>query len=86
MDGKVYLARRMNLLGESRRNSLGEPQGNLLTSGAEPDKLFPFSDTDPVILFILLLIFSHRFSEDTLLTFTLFIQKVVRQNDNHSIT
>ena len=53
MDGKVYLAR--------RRNLLGEPQANLITSGAEPDQFFPFSGTDPIILFILLLNFSRRF-------------------------
>ena len=34
-------------------------QANLITSGAEPDKLYPFSSTDPIILFILLLNVFH---------------------------
>ena len=42
-----------------RRNLLGEPQANLITSVAKPDKFFPFSSTDPIIIFILLLNFSH---------------------------
>ena len=57
MDGKVNLAMRMNLLGELH--------AKLINFEAEPDKLFPFSGTDPIILFILLLNFSHRFSVDT---------------------
>ena len=56
MDGKVYMKRWKNLL--------GEPQANPITSGAEPDKLSPFSSINPIILFILLLNFSHRFSVD----------------------
>ena len=76
MNGKVYLAKRMNLL--------GEPQANLITSGAEPDKL-PFSGTDPIILFILLLDFSNLFSIDTFknyIYYRLFIQKVLCQSYN----
>ena len=49
MDGKVYLAWQR------------EPQVNLITSGAKPDKLSPFSGTDPIILFILLLKFTSDF-------------------------
>ena len=63
MDGKVYLARRMNLL--------GEPHAKLITFVAEPDKRFPFSGSDPVIPFILLLNFSHRISGDTFNNFHL---------------
>ena len=50
---KVYLAR--------QRNLLGEPQANLITSAAEPDKLSPFSGTNPIILLLLLLNFSFDF-------------------------
>ena len=57
MDGKVYLAR--------WRNLFGERQANLITSGTEPDKLFPLSGTNPIILFILLLNFFHQLSIDT---------------------
>ena len=73
MDGNVYLAR--------RRNLLGVPKANLATSGAEPDKRFPFIGTNPIILFILILNFSHRISVDTFKIFIykrLFIQKVLR--------
>ena len=45
VDGKVYLARRKNLL--------GEPQTSPVTSRDEPDKLSPFSSTNPIILFAL---------------------------------
>ena len=67
---EVYLAR--------WRNLLGEPQANMIISGAEPDKLFPFSGTDPIILFILLLNFCHRFSIGMFriyIYYRLFIQK-----------
>ena len=57
VDEKDYLAR--------PRNLLGELQANLITSGAEPNNFFPFSCTDPIILFILLFNFSHWFSADT---------------------
>ena len=46
MDGKVYLERQSNLL--------GEPEANLMTSEVKPDKLSPFSGTSPIyIVFIL---------------------------------
>ena len=78
---KVYLPR--------RRNLLGEPHANVISSGAEPDQLFPFGSTDPILLFIMLLNVPYRFSVDTFKIFIyqrLFIQKVVRQNDTRSIT
>ena len=43
------------------RNLLGESQTNLIASAAEPDKLSPFSSTNPIILFILLPDFSNLF-------------------------
>ena len=75
---KVNLAR--------RRNLLGEPQENLITSGDEPDKLFPYRGTNPFILFIMLLDFSNLFSVDTFIIFIyyrLFIQNVVHQSDTY---
>ena len=77
MDGKVYLARRRNLLGES--------QANLIISGDEPDELFPYSGTNPFML----LDFSNLYSVDTFtiyIYYHLFIQKVVCQSDTRSIT
>ena len=50
---------------DSSHRGLGEPQANLITSGAERDKLFPYSGITPFILYILLLDFSNLFSEDT---------------------
>ena len=40
-----------------RRNLLGEPQANLITSGAKPDKPSQFSGINPITL----LNFSFRF-------------------------
>ena len=57
VDGKVYLAK--------RRNLLGELPANLITSRAKPVKLFPFCGTNPIILFILSRDFSHQFSIGT---------------------
>ena len=45
---RVYVARWWNLLGEL--------QANVITYGAEPDKLYPFSNTNSFILYIMLLI------------------------------
>lgn len=61
----------------------GEP----LYVQTESDKLSPFSSINSVILFILLLIVSHRFSDDTLKfhLFT-FVYITVHQTDARSIT
>ena len=48
---------------------------SLVTSGAESDKLFPFSGTNPIILFILSLIFALIFSKKKTLKFTFIYEK-----------
>ena len=76
VDGKVYLSSRRNLEGDPQANIITEQNRreqniyfdlsiySLITFGAEPDKLSPFSDSIHIILFILLLKFPNRFSVD----------------------
>ena len=65
---------------------LGEPQANLITSGAEADKLSLFSGTNPIILYILFFLIDFQWKRLKLTFIYIYLSKEGRQTGARSFT